>query len=167
MLSTPDSSKGSRSLSVKLLSFSLVKRGPYPTDKPPTRLFCSYFYSRFHPHTSYNSTGCAIYSTRGRFCFHHGQNRKLHALPPPSASPIKMTSSCALDNGHGESVGRPGPRFAAGDDLFACSDGCSCTPASLHSVSYRRDFVYIRGVDIVINRSISLFPELLTRAKPF
>ena len=26
-----------------------------------------------------------IYSTRERFCFHHGQNRKLHALPPPSA----------------------------------------------------------------------------------
>ena len=60
-------------------------RGPYPTHKPPTGLFCRYFYSRFHPHTSYNSTGCAIYSTRGRFCFHHCQNRKLHALPPPSA----------------------------------------------------------------------------------
>ena len=27
-------------------------------------------------------TGCAIYSTHGRFCFHHGQNRKLHTLPP-------------------------------------------------------------------------------------
>ena len=52
--------------------------------KPPTRLFCSYFYSRFLPHTSYNSTRCAIHSTRERFCFHYGQNRKLHALPPPS-----------------------------------------------------------------------------------
>ena len=62
-----------------------VTRGPYPTHKPPTWLFCRYFYSRFHPHTSYNSTGCAIYSTCGRFCFHHGQNRKLHVLPPPSA----------------------------------------------------------------------------------
>ena len=48
-----------------------------------------------HLHTSYNSTGCAIYSTRERFRFHHGQNRKLHALPPPSQ--IKMTSLCALD----------------------------------------------------------------------
>ena len=27
----------------------------------------------------------AIYSTCERFCFHHDQNRKLHALPPPSA----------------------------------------------------------------------------------
>ena len=35
--------------------------------------------------TGYNSTRCAIYSTRGRFCFYHGQNRKLQALPPPSA----------------------------------------------------------------------------------
>ena len=40
-----------------------VTRGPYPTHKPPTLLFCHYFYSHFHPHTSYNSTGCAIYST--------------------------------------------------------------------------------------------------------
>ena len=44
-------------------------RSLYPTDKPPTGLFCSYFYSHFHPHTSYNFTGCAIYSTRERFCF--------------------------------------------------------------------------------------------------
>ena len=65
-----------------------VTRGPYPTDKPLIRLFCSYFYSRF-TRISYNSTGCAIYSTRGRFRFHHSQNRKLHTLPPPSGSAIR------------------------------------------------------------------------------
>ena len=51
-------------------------------------------FTRAFTHTLVNLTGFAIYSTRGRFCFHHGQNRKLNALPPPSA--IKMTSSCAL-----------------------------------------------------------------------
>ena len=68
----------------------------YPADKPPTRLFCSYFYSRFHPHASYSLTGCAIYSTHERFCFHHSQNRKLHALRLPSA--VKMKSSCTLES---------------------------------------------------------------------
>ena len=44
------------------------------------------------------------------------------------------------------------------------------SPGSLHSVSYRRDFCVIRGIDIVTNRPILLFPVagqvLLTRAKP-
>ena len=35
-------------------------------------------------HYSCNSTRCAIYSAHRRFCFHHDQNRKLHALPPAS-----------------------------------------------------------------------------------
>lgn len=47
--------------------------------------FCNYFYSHFHSHTSYNSTGCAIYSTRERLWFHHSQNRKVHTLPLSSA----------------------------------------------------------------------------------
>ena len=61
MLSMPESQRGLRSLSVKLLSFSLVNL-----------------------HTSYNSTRSAIYSTHRWFCFHHAKNRKLHALPLPS-----------------------------------------------------------------------------------
>ena len=69
-----------------------VTSHPYLTHKPSTWLFYSYFNSRFHPHTSYNSTRCAIYSTCERFCFHHSQNKKLHALPP---IPIKLTS-CTL-----------------------------------------------------------------------
>ena len=35
-------------------------------------------------HYSCNSTRCAIYSAHRRFCFHHNQNRILHALPPAS-----------------------------------------------------------------------------------
>ena len=69
---------------------------------------------------------------------------------------------------YGESVGRPGPQFTAGDDLFDCNEGCS--PGTLHSISYRRDFCVIRGVDIVSDQSLSLFSVagqlLLTRAKP-
>ena len=54
---------------------------PDVTDKPQSQLFsCSYIHSHLHPHTSYNSTGCAIYSTHKRFYFHHSQNRKSHAL---------------------------------------------------------------------------------------
>ena len=82
-------------------TYKILQSWPGPFSKnlglTGTRLcvpFCRYFYSRFHQHTSYNLTGCVIYSTHGRFCFHHGQNRKSHALPPPSA--IKVTSSCAL-----------------------------------------------------------------------
>ena len=75
-----------------------VTHDPYPTHKPPTLLISNYFYSRFHPYTSYSLTGYVIYSTRKRFCFHRGQNRKLHALPPPSA--IKMTSSYTLGERH-------------------------------------------------------------------
>ena len=39
-----------------------------------------------------------MYSTYGRFCFHHDQNRKFHALPPPST--IKVMSSCTLVHVH-------------------------------------------------------------------
>ena len=86
---TWQSKKAADSLSVKLLSF-WVMQSPYPTHKPQTQLFCSYFYSCFHLHNN----GCAIYRTHGRFCFHHGQNRMLYTLPPPSA--IKLTSSSIL-----------------------------------------------------------------------
>ena len=30
-----------------------------------------------------------MYSTRERFCYHHGQNKKLHALPPPFAIKLR------------------------------------------------------------------------------
>ena len=33
--------------------------------------------------------------------------------------------NAAYNNIHGETVSPPGPRFAAGDDLFDCSEGCS------------------------------------------
>ena len=42
---------------------------PHPTQEPQTWLFHSYFYSCFHLHTSYNSAGCAIYSTCEGICF--------------------------------------------------------------------------------------------------
>ena len=84
---TPDSRRSPGSLLVKLLSFSCQLIGPQLLQ----------LLSHFHPHTSCNSTRCAIYSTRRRFCFHHSTDRKLHILPLPSASAIKRMSSCALD----------------------------------------------------------------------
>ena len=54
-----------------------------------TQLFCNYFYWHINPHTSYNSTRCAIYSTHERFCFHHSQNT-LFLLP------LQKNISCAL-----------------------------------------------------------------------
>ena len=68
-----------------------VTCGLYLTDKPSIQLYC---YTHFHPHTSCNWTGCAIYSTCERFCFHQGQNRKLHTLPPSFAT--KTMSLCVL-----------------------------------------------------------------------
>ena len=50
---------------------------------------------------------------------------------PEQAAEFSMTNSgivvinAVYNNGHGESDGRPGPRFTAGDDLFDCSEGCS------------------------------------------
>ena len=85
MLSMPDNRKGPCSLSVKLLSFSLVNAWSSSNQLAPNSIVLQLLLLTLHPHTSYNLTGCAIYSTRGRFCFHHGQNRKLHVLPRSSS----------------------------------------------------------------------------------
>ena len=71
-----------------------VTCGPYPTDKPPTRLFRSYFYSCFYPHTSYNLTSCAIYSTQEDSAFTTARigSYTLFLLPPHQ----KTMSSSAL-----------------------------------------------------------------------
>ena len=55
------------------------------STKHPTWLFYSYFEAQFYPDASYNLTGCAIYTTRGRFCFFFlpQQNKEVtHTLPP-------------------------------------------------------------------------------------
>jgi len=51
------------------------------------------FLTRFCWKFSSNLTGCAIYCTHGRLCFHYVYNTKLQALPDNSSS---STSSCNL-----------------------------------------------------------------------
>ena len=72
------------------------------TDSPLARdrLFRSCIVSRdltlcSDPQSRYNVTGCAIFSTRERFCFHHGRIRS-HTLFLLRREKTMM-SSCALD----------------------------------------------------------------------
>ena len=70
-----------------------------------------------------------------------------------------VTANLSVDQGHGSQLATI-PSISA--RMF--------TAGSLHSISYRRHFCVIHGVDIATNRSISFFSVavqlLLTRAKP-
>ena len=81
MLSMPDSQRARLAFQSNFWAPPWVTHGPYPTRKPPTWLFCSCFYPRFHLHTSYNLTGCAI-----------------RILLSPSPEYEVTRSSCSLHN---------------------------------------------------------------------
>ena len=60
-----------------------LTHGPFPTDKPLTWLFCSYFYSRF-TRTLATTRPDVLFIVHTKI-LHYGQNTKLYTLPPPSA----------------------------------------------------------------------------------
>ena len=72
------------------------------------------------------------------------------------------TANLSVDQGHGSQL--------VTISSIAAKDVHPWESPQWHSKSYWRDFCVTRGVDIVTNRSISLFPVagqvLLTRAKP-
>ena len=76
----------------------------------------------------------------------------------------------AYNNGHSESVSRPGPRFTAGNDLFNCSKGCSPLGVSTAQAIGEISVLSVALKSLQIDPSFLFFLVavhlLLTRAKP-